>query len=542
MYKTRGITEIKKDERKIINLSRTYDLITHIKECIFRATDEKVLLNDVCRIAVDIGNFKMAWVELNKESLSMEKPFAYHGHEVRYPDITIFSITESNSAISPVGITLKKGQTFYSNDIKNDPRLTPLQENKRMIGCGSVISLPLYVEEEIVGSLTLYAGCPDFLNTEDIVLLEQVALDISFALLMFEKDKIRRVVDPNLIISEDKYQNLFNLNPIPTWIVDELTLQFLKVNNAAQIIYGYKEVEFLRMTMNDVKASGESIRYQNWSSENVGQFSGNAGLWQHQIKNGNLITVELTVSQLLYDNRKATLVIAHDISDKLTKELEIKKINSELRELSAYLQNVREQERRQIARDIHDELGQQLTGLMMDFHSLNKRIKRPSKVVSERIMDINLLIGDAVKSVRRIASGLRPSILDDLGLIAALKWQSGEIEKRFEIKVNFVSEVDYINLDIGIATNLFRIYQEALTNAVKHANAKQINGKFQLVDGCVVLEVADDGQGLDLTKKNNTQSFGLLGIKERVFVIGGVYEFKSEKLKGTYLRVSVPIS
>lgn len=541
VYNTREITESKNAERKIINLNRTYDLIRHINEAIIRATDEKVLLKDVCRIAVEIGSFKMVWVELSRDSLSLAKLFAYHGHEVGDSDIAISSIIECRCGMGPVGIALSKGQTFFCNDIRNDHTLSHWQEAAKLSGNGSLISLPLSVEEQIVGALTLYAGCIDFFNIEEIDLLEQVALDISFALLTFKKDKIRRIVEQNLILSEEKYKDLFDLTPIPTFVVDELTLQFLKVNNAALTSYGYTESEFLTMTMNDIKACGESIRYQKWSSENEGQFSGNAGLWQHQIKNGNLITVEMMVRELSFDDRKAKLVIAHDISEKLTKELEIKKINSELRDLSAYLQNVREQERRQIARDIHDELGQQLTGLMMNVHSLTKNIIKPTKVVRERIMDISLLIDDAVKSVKRIASDLRPSILDDLGLTAALKWQSSEIENRFEIKVNFVSEVDYISLDIGVATNLFRIYQEALTNAVKHANAKQINGKLKLVGGRVVLEVADDGQGMDLTKKN-TQSFGVLGIKERVFVIGGECEFKSEKLKGTYLRVSVPVS
>jgi signal transduction histidine kinase len=131
-------------------------------------------------------------------------------------------------------------------------------------------------------------------------------------------------------------------------------------------------------------------------------------------------------------------------------------------------------------------------------------------------------------------------VLDDLGLGAALEWQSKEVETRFGIKINFVSDLPEIDTSVGISTGLFRIYQEALTNAVRHSNAHVINSSLRIVSDRIVLEIKDDGIGIDMNARSRKKSFGLLGIKERVFVMDGNYELKSTPGKGTSLSVSVP--
>ncbi len=236
------------------------------------------------------------------------------------------------------------------------------------------------------------------------------------------------------------------------------------------------------------------------------------------------------------------IVVLHEnITERKIAEENILLANEELRLLSSHLQNVREQERMQIARDIHDELGQQLTGLKMDVYDLKKKLGTVKPDIKEKIDEITGLIDETVASVRKIASNLRPSVLDDLGLTAALEWQSEEFEARFGISVNFIAADEELNnLSIDITTSLFRIYQEALTNAVRHSNAHLITGKLTGSDKEIVLEVEDDGIGMDV-KKEHKGHFGILGIKERAFVLGGKCEFKSASGKGTCLRVAIPV-
>src|SRR6185295_4095420 len=142
-----------------------------------------------------------------------------------------------------------------------------------------------------------------------------------------------------------------------------------------------------------------------------------------------------------------------------------------LRSLSAHLQNVREEERIQIARDIHDDLDHQILGLKMDVNWLNKKLGTEDENVKQKMNSMMELIDESLKSIRRIASNLRPSILDDFGLIAALEWHSEEVAKRSEIKVNFRAYMSEPEIPEVIATSIFRIYQELLTNAVRHAEA-----------------------------------------------------------------------
>jgi signal transduction histidine kinase len=224
--------------------------------------------------------------------------------------------------------------------------------------------------------------------------------------------------------------------------------------------------------------------------------------------------------------------------EKLRAERDILQMNLQLRELSAHLQNVREEERIQIARDIHDELGQQLTGLKMEVFALSQRISEEGEAFGEVVGLIDKLVG----SVRKIASNLRPPLLDDFGLGEALIWQSREIAERFGIKVQFVSGLqEDVVLPVGLSTGLFRIYQEALTNVVRHAGARSVEGSVRLADQVILLEIMDDGKGMDVESSEKKKSLGLLGIKERVYVLGGQLELDSAPGKGTRLLVSIPL-
>src|SRR5262249_18638002 len=155
--------------------------------------------------------------------------------------------------------------------------------------------------------------------------------------------------------------------------------------------------------------------------------------------------------------------------------VETAEINEQLRSLSAHLQNIREDERMHIAREMHDELGQLLTGFKMDVAWLNKKLNDASaEIAKEKLQSMIHLIDDAIRFVRKLASELRPSILDDLGLIAALEWHGHEFEKRYNIKIDFRSSVQELDIPKDVATGLFRIYQESLTNVARHSGAKRV--------------------------------------------------------------------
>jgi len=221
--------------------------------------------------------------------------------------------------------------------------------------------------------------------------------------------------------------------------------------------------------------------------------------------------------------------------------VEILQTNSQLRELSAHLQNIREEERLHIAREIHDELGQQLTGIKMDMVWLKKRISSEDQVVNEKINTTLQLLDQTIQTVRKIATELRPSILDDLGLLESLKWQSQEFSKKTGLPVDFDCETIESTITPDITIGLFRIFQESLTNITRHANANGVMASLRLENDQIILAISDDGKGFDSRSIGHKKTLGLLGMKERMIMMGGTYKIESQPGKGTQVTVIVPL-
>ena len=190
-------------------------------------------------------------------------------------------------------------------------------------------------------------------------------------------------------------------------------------------------------------------------------------------------------------------------------------MNERLRELSAHQQNIREEERKHIAREMHDELGQFLTGLKMDINWLKKKMPDGTNIahLQEKLTEMSTVVDEAVLFVRKLAAELRPSILDDLGLVAALEWHSQEFTRRFNIPVDFKSQVKDLPAPPALATGLFRMYQESLTNVARHAAAKKVSANLLVSNSEIHLTIHDDGKGFDMEGTGERKTLGLLGMK-----------------------------
>jgi PAS domain S-box-containing protein len=209
-----------------------------------------------------------------------------------------------------------------------------------------------------------------------------------------------------------------------------------------------------------------------------------------------------------------------------------------LRQLVAHQDRIRETERKRIAREIHDELGQHLLVLRIDVTMLGRTESEHPKI-SEKVELILQHIDETMRSVRAIINNLRPSVLD-LGLYAALEWQAEEFQRRSGIICELIAGDEDMELDDSIATVLFRILQEALTNVLRHAKATYVKIELFLEPGCLVMTISDNGIGMQQAKKSEQSSFGLVGIRERLYILGGELYIDSSN-EGTVLTVSVPI-
>jgi PAS domain S-box-containing protein len=235
----------------------------------------------------------------------------------------------------------------------------------------------------------------------------------------------------------------------------------------------------------------------------------------------------------------ALLGITRDITRRKRAEETLKKNSDQLRALSAHLQQVREEERTRIAREVHDELGQALTALKMDLVSLTDA--GDAQALKSKVRSMSALIDETVQTVRRIASDLRPGILDDLGIVAALQWQAQEFRKRSGLHCKMTCRSPEIPLDKERATALFRVCQEALTNVARHARATEVEIRLGTKAKAVVLEVRDNGQGITAEEMTNPKSLGLMGMRERVLLLGGTCDIGGDSKKGTKVTVTVPL-
>src|SRR5437762_206736 len=217
----------------------------------------------------------------------------------------------------------------------------------------------------------------------------------------------------------------------------------------------------------------------------------------------------------------------------------LKESEDKLRRLAAHLISVREEERAHIAREIHDELGQVLTGLKMEVTWLAKRLKE--KPLVEKTDSMCKLIDTTVQTVRKIATGLRPEMLDDMGLVAAVGWQGKELQKRIGIRCRAKLPPETVKPDVDISTTMFRIFQEILTNVARHSRATRVDMELTVNDERVGLEVTDNGVGIADSDLNGKKSLGLLGMHERALLFGGEVKISGTAGHGTRVSVSIPV-
>jgi PAS domain S-box-containing protein len=240
------------------------------------------------------------------------------------------------------------------------------------------------------------------------------------------------------------------------------------------------------------------------------------------------------------NNEPITLIATvRDVTKRRIAEDELKITSEKLRQLTDLSQKIREEESTRIAREIHDELGQQLSSLKINISWLHKKADKSDSLLKEKMDDIIHLIDESLKTVRKIASKLRPVILDDLGLNATLEWQLEQFAKRNEVKYRFNSTLNDTDIEKNTATGIYRVCQEALNNIARYANAGEVIINLEQQNEFIILQIKDDGVGFNPAENKNT--LGLLGMKERAIMLGGSLEIESQKNKGTNLILKIPI-
>ena len=319
-------------------------------------------------------------------------------------------------------------------------------------------------------------------------------------------------------------------------------------NLGAERVYGYTSEEMLGVhffnlcTREDVAAGKPqaelraSLSHGRLEDEGWRIRKGGTAFWAHMV---------ITPFSDSAPQPVGFAMVTSDLTERRKLEDDFAHANERLRALASHVNSATEREKGRLAREIHDVLGQELTGLKMDTAWITRRLGRTEPLelaaVLQRLREMTKQIEGCVQTVRRIATGLRPGVLDDLGLSAAIDWQVREFERRSGISTVLTLPEEDLAVDRERATALFRILQEVLTNVARHAEARTVNVVVSKEQEVLTLEVRDDGRGITDEEATSFRSLGILGIRERVASFGGVLEVSGDPDVGTRVAVRLAV-
>lgn len=357
----------------------------------------------------------------------------------------------------------------------------------------------------------------------------------------------RKQAEEAVRASENRWRTMFDNAAIGIALVDAMGRP-VHSNPALQRMLGYTAEELHCMSFVEFTHPDDTAK--DWSLARE-MFEGQRDYYQTEKrfirKDGRVLWGHLTASAVRDGNGKWQFGVGmvEDITERKQAEAQLRATSAQLRALMASLQSAREQEGIRIAREIHDELGSALTTLRWDLEAIDKAISEVEDqplmlALRDKIGTMVGLIDTTVRVVRRISSELRPPILDDLGLAAAIEWQTQQFQTRTGILCQYDGPGEALDLDQEQSTAIFRIFQEALTNVLRHAQATRVNVTLEEEGAEVVLKIRDNGRGITAGEQDGLHTLGLLGMRERAYLIGGRVDLTGIRGQGTTVTLRVP--
>ena len=528
------ITKKKEAEEKLYRSRRALKALSACNSAMIHAETEKKLLNNICRIIVKEGGYRLAWVG-----------YAIHDRKKSVQAIAGFGKTEYLGNINvrwsdtklgrgPCGVSIRTGNISVIKGTDIDPNFSPWIKASGKAGLNSVISMPLIINSKVLGTLAIYSSEPDAFDDEEINLLKRLSDNLAHGIKTIRQDAERKETEKRL----KSLEKALETTTMGVTITDKRG-KILYVNRAEADIHGYSVRELIGKS-SGVFAPPQFRRLLNpedLKNETKKRESLNIR------KDGSTFPVNL-ISDVVRDssgNSLGIVTICEDITKRKEFEEELKNSRLQLKNLIERTENVREEERRRIARDIHDELGQVLTVFAFDLAWISKRLNKDQTDIIDKIASTSELIKEAIKSVQKIADELRPTLLDDLGLVAGLKWQAADFQERTGIICSLAIKPESITVDESLSTEIFRIFQEALTNVARHAGATTVNASMRMDNEGIFLSIADNGIGIKTSDISSSSSIGLIGMRERLYPWKGSLEIKGKEGSGTKVLIKIPL-
>ena len=434
----------------------------------------------------------------------------------------------------PKGFTWKtiiKGKPMYCADVDQD---TVIGAAGRKVGTKSYASMPIRFDSRTIGCININSFKKDAFEEEDLKLLEIVAQQIELAINNAQQGEALRQ-------SEERYRTLFDQSPVGVYNFDK----DFKITQCNERMVKILQSSYDKLIGLDIRKLKDQSFMPAMKKVFKGQSSCQESFYEATSSSAKLwLSVSLSPLREANGNVVGGMGVVEDITERKQAEEKIKMYTDQLQTLSHRLMEVQEIERRHIAHELHDEIGQVLTAVKINLQAMRRLDKQG--LHAPRLEEGIVIIDHALQQVRNLSLDLRPSMLDDLGLVSTVRWYMNRQMQRAGFVAKLVTKPLQIHLPSGLETMCFRIVQEALTNVVRHAKAKHVHVEFRQRDTELELIIRDDGIGFYVRaaqkRASRGVSFGLLGMQERVRLVGGQIEIESRPKRGTTIRASFPLT
>lgn len=521
--------------------TRALQTLSHCSRALVHSESELEFVQDICRIVVEQGQYRMAWVGFSDDDKDKTvHTIAYWGDRDWYQSLTRTKLTweEAGIGMGPMGEAIRSGKACVVHDLKNDPFFLKWRADALDKGCASMIALPLMSGGKAIGVLNIIAEETGvFVDTECDLLME-LADDLAYGIMMFRLQVERETAQAALKNSEEQYRSLFNGVPVGIYrattegkVIDAnpALLSILgtsdpKAIQSINFIKTYLSEDDAAKLFDEVRAKGRvenfETRIRNFAEKDI---------W-----------IALKI-QAVYDNERKKILYVEGAVEDITQR---KRTEEHIHTLTQELIKAQESERQRIARDLHDHVAQNLGALKITCETLfMNQLDQPDQL-KKSVAHFSGVLSESISSVRDIAYNLRPPNLDQMGLIRTIAQYCDDFAEKSSILVDFFSAgMEPVNLDFDMEINLYRLIQEALNNIKKHSEASNVVVRIVASSPDIIVRIEDNGKGFEVEKRMydalQEKRMGLKSMEERVSLLGGTMDIKSRLNEGTKIVIKV---
>jgi len=534
--------ESKRTEETLHRVNRALEMLIASRQVMIAAKDESHLIREICRVIVEIGGYRLAWVGLAEhDEKKTVRPVGQWGHEEGYLATVNITWADTARGRGPTGTAIRTGVPRMVRHIQTNPDYEPWRAEALKRGYGSSIALPLLDGDTAFGALNLYAADDDVFDSVEVRLLTELAECLSYGLRMVRLRGEHERTEEELSKSETKCSTVVESSLTGIYIEKEGKIVF--ANDRFCQIYGFSKDELIGMdALAFIHPQDRPLIDQISARRLRGERAPSEYVVRGLTKDGK--TIWVTRRNTLIDVGEGSAILGNVVDITRRKEMEktLKKSQRDLRLLSSQLLTVQEDERKRIARELHDSIGQSLGAIKFGLeNTLRKMEDGTAENCVEFLKGLIPITQTAVEEVRKIGMDLRPSTLDDLGILATIAWFCREFQSIYSgVRIEKRIEVQEEDVPYPLKTTIYRILQEALNNVAKHSQANLVSVALRKTDSGIELTVQDDGVGFDEKEESRTGStrrgLGLASMRERTELSGGSFFLDSRQGEGTLVR------